>query len=243
LAQDAASPIEAWLLREDHAPSESSYLDFDSHFLLSFFPLGDNIDREFSMESPCMDDQNTISRLKQGDLSALETLVKQYQVRAVHAAYAIVYDRALAEDIVQTAFLKVVERVHQFDQERPFAPWFFRIVVNDSIKAARKQKTTLSLDQESDVQSLQLAKLLIDPGSLPELMLEQKQIRENLLRAIQSLSPEQRAVIVMRYLLDMSEADMSTNMDRPLSTVKWWLREARHRLRNLIGTSPMEEDS
>jgi len=195
------------------------------------------------MEHPCMEDQVAISRLKQGDLSALEALVKRYQVQAVQAAYAIVYDRALAEDLAQTAFLKVVERAHQFDEERPFAPWFFRIVVNDSIKAARKQKTLISLDKESDKQNAQLARWLIDPGSKPERVLEQKEIHQRILRAIQSLSPEHRAVVVMRYFLEMSEADIVTDMDRPLSTIKWWLREARHRLRSLIGASPTQEDS
>ncbi|HEY9526115.1 MAG TPA: RNA polymerase sigma factor [Anaerolineales bacterium] len=191
----------------------------------------------------CTEDRIAISRLKQGDLSALETLVKRYQVQAVHAAYAIVYDRALAEDIAQTAFVKVLERVHQFDEERPFAPWFFRIVVNDAIKAAQKQKNYLSLDTESDEPATQLAKWLIDPNIRPERVLEQKQARQNILKAIQSLSPEQRSVVVMRYFLEMSEADMVTEMDRPLSSIKWWLREARNRLRRLIGSSPMEDGS
>jgi RNA polymerase sigma-70 factor (ECF subfamily) len=195
------------------------------------------------MENPCMEDQIAISRIKHGDLSALETLVKQYQVQAVQAAYAIVYDRALAEDIAQTAFIKVVERVHQFDQERPFAPWFFRIIMNDSIKAAKKQKTTFSLDNALDESTAQLAKWLVDPGIKPEQILEQKEARQSILKSIQTLSPEQRAVVVMRYFLEMSEADMVTKMDRPLSTIKWWLREARNRLRGLIGASPMEEDS
>lgn len=62
-----------------------------------------------------MDDQTAISRLKQGDLTGLDILVNRYQVRAVHAAYLVVYDRALAEDGSQTAFLKAVERIHQFD--------------------------------------------------------------------------------------------------------------------------------
>ena len=191
----------------------------------------------------CMEDRKAISRIKQGDLSALDVLVRRYQVQAVHAAYAIVYDRALAEDIAQAVFVKVAERIHQFDQERPFAPWFFRIVVNDAIKAARKQKIIVSLDKESDGPTRQLAKWLIEPNIRPEPMLEQKEMRQNILKAIQSLSPEQRAVVVMRYFLEMSEADMVMKMDRPLSTIKWWLREARNRLRSLIGAPPMEEDS
>jgi len=66
-------------------------------------------------------------------------LVNRYQVQAVQAAYAIVYDRALAEDIPQTAFVRVVERVHRFDEERLFAPWLFRIVVNAAIKLGKNR--------------------------------------------------------------------------------------------------------
>lgn len=191
----------------------------------------------------CTEDRIAIARIKQGDISALDVLVKRYQVQAVHAAYAIVYDRALAEDIAQTAFVKTLESIHQFDEERPFAPWFFRIVVNDSIKAARKQKTIISIDEESAETTTQLARWLIDPNIKPEPILEQKQTRQNILKAIQTLAPEQRAVVVMRYFLEMSEADMVIKMDRPLSTIKWWLREARNRLRSLIDSSQVEEDS
>lgn len=190
-----------------------------------------------------MEDRTAIPRLKQGDLSGLETLVKRYQVQAVHAAYAIIFDRALAEDIVQSAFVKVAEKIHQFDEERPFAPWFFRIVVNDAIKAAKKQKTNLSLDEQLDGPVVRLANWLIDPNLKPEQWVEQEQTRAVILKAMQQLSPERRAVIVMRYFLEMSEADMVTEMDRPLSTIKWWLRDARNRLHQLIGSSQVEDGS
>jgi RNA polymerase sigma-70 factor (ECF subfamily) len=185
-----------------------------------------------------MEDQIAISRIKQGDLNGLETLVNRYQVQAVHAAYMIVYDRALAEDVAQSAFVKVAENIHQFDEKRPFAPWFFRIVVNDALKLAKKQKRNISLDDQLDEPAAQLAEWLTDPGLKPEQLLEEKQTRENILKAIQSLSPEQRAVIAMRYYLEMSEADMSAKMERPLSTIKWWLRDARKRLRDLIVSKP-----
>ena len=189
-----------------------------------------------------MDDQIAISRLKQGDLTGLEMLVNRYQVPAVHAAYVIVYNHALAEDIAQTAFVKVAERVHQFEQERPFAPWFFRIVVNDAIKIARRQNHSVSLDEELDESAAKLESWLIDPNPKPEQSVEYKETHETILKAIQRLKPEQRAVVVMRYYLEMSESEMSSKMNRPLSTVKWWLREARKRLRNLIGSSHGLED-
>jgi RNA polymerase sigma-70 factor (ECF subfamily) len=181
-----------------------------------------------------MKDQNAISCLKQGDLNGLETLVRRYQARAVHAAYMIVYDLALAEDVVQTAFVKVAERIQQFDDERPFAPWFFRIVVNDALKLAKKQKRDLSLEEQLDQPTAQLAKWLADPGLQPDQVVEQKETRQIILKAIKSLPPGQRAAIVMRYFLDMSMSEMSTETGRPLSTIKWWLRDGRKRLRGLM---------
>jgi RNA polymerase sigma-70 factor, ECF subfamily len=183
-----------------------------------------------------MDDRIAISRIKQGDLNGLETLVQRYQVQAVHAAYLIVYDRALAEDVAQTAFVKAVERIHQYDDARPFAPWFVRIVVNDALKSAQKQKRHVPLD-EFDEPTMQLAERLTHPDLQPEQVVEQKQMRENILQAIQSLPPEQRATIVMHYFLDMSEADMVEKTARPLSTIKWWLRDARKRLYDLMDDS------
>ncbi|HEX5943390.1 MAG TPA: RNA polymerase sigma factor [Anaerolineales bacterium] len=181
-----------------------------------------------------MEDRTAVSRLKQGDLTGLESLVNRYQAQAVHAAYLIVYDRALAEDVVHTAFVKVAERIHQFDEERPFAPWFFRIVANDALKAAKKQMRTISLEEQLDEPTTQFAQWLVEPSAHPEQLLEEKETRQMILHAIQSLPPEQRVIIVMRYFLDMSEADMSTKMDRPLSTIKWWLRDARKRLYDLM---------
>jgi len=181
-----------------------------------------------------MKDQDAISRLKQGDLNGLETLVRRYQARAVHTAYTIVFDRSLAEDVAQTAFVKAAERIQQFDDERPFAPWFFRIVVNDALKLARKQKRDLSLEEQLDQPTALLAKWLTDPGLRPDQVTDQKETRRIILRAIKSLPPGQRAAIVMRYYLEMSMGDMSTKTGRPLSTIKWWLRDGRRRLRSLI---------
>jgi RNA polymerase sigma-70 factor (ECF subfamily) len=183
-----------------------------------------------------MEDRNAIFRLKQGDLNGLEVLVNRYQVQAVHAAYLILYDHQLAEDIVQSTFIKVADRIHQFDDQRPFAPWFFRIILNDSRKLAEKQKRNVSLNAQLDQSTAQLAKWLTDPDPGPEYQVEQLEIREHILKAIQSLPPGQRSVIVMRYFLDMNMKEMSVKTDRPLSTIKWWLRDARKRLRKRMNS-------
>ncbi len=87
-----------------------------------------------------MEEAGAIARLKQGDLSGLEVLVTRYYDQAIRAAYGIVRERALAEDIVQTSFLRAAEKIGQFDANRSFGPWFLRSVVNLSINIADQNK-------------------------------------------------------------------------------------------------------
>src|SRR3954467_7626853 len=95
-----------------------------------------------------MDEREAIARLAGGDISGLELLVSRYQVQAVRAAYLVCRNSALAEDIVQEAFLRAYERIEQFDPDRPFHPWFLRMVVNDALKAASRAGKVVSLDAD-----------------------------------------------------------------------------------------------
>ena len=179
-----------------------------------------------------MDEKIAITRLKQGDLKGLEFLVQQYQVQAVHSAYLITGDRFLAEEIVQSVFLKLPGKIHQFDMQYSFGPWFFRIVVNDAIKAAKRQSRYIPLDTLSE----SVLNWLNDPSQRPEVLAETRELRDAVWNAIQSLSPEQRAVIVQRHFLEMNESEMVKELRRPPSTIKWWLYTARERLRELLSS-------
>lgn len=184
-----------------------------------------------------MDEITAITRLQQGYPDGLECLVKIYQVRAVYTANMVVFDRSLAEDIAQTAFICVADKIYQFDKSRPFAPWFFRIVINESIKVARRQKNFIPLEDDPDDETGKVAKWLIDPQSTPETMLETKETQRFIFAALKRLKPEQRAVVIMHYYLEMSEMEMSDRMNRPVSTIKWWMRSARELLFGLIASS------
>lgn len=177
-----------------------------------------------------MDDQSAISRIKQGDPDGLEWLVKAYQVKAVSAAFLIVQDASLAEDIAQAAFIRAVEKINQYDQSRPFAPWFFTIVTHMAINASSRSGNVISLDEETESQAGRVAEYLMDPHPRPEVWVEIQESRQLVRDAMNLLTPEQRASVVMRYFLEMSEAEMVAQLARPLSTVKWWLRSARERI-------------
>jgi RNA polymerase sigma-70 factor (ECF subfamily) len=181
-----------------------------------------------------MEEREAIARLKRGDIGGLEALVHKYQVRAARAAYLITCDRALAEDIVQAAFLRAYERIGQFDAGRPFGPWFLRSVVNDAVKAATRRERQVSLEASSDGEQASLADLLADPSPGPDDLMEAAELRQTVWATLGKLPPAQRAAIVLRYYLGLSEAEMADELACPTGTVKWRLHAARKRLRTLL---------
>lgn len=181
-----------------------------------------------------MEEQQAIARLKQGDIGGLQALVREYQVQAVRTAYLIIRDRPLAEDVVQSAFVRVYERIDQFDAGRPFGPWFLRIVTNDALKAAKRRKRYVPLEVGGESEALSPADLLPDPTPGPDELAEASVIRQAVWNALGELPPPQRAAVVQRYYLGLSEAEMAEEMEAPRGTVKWRLYAARERLRELL---------
>src|SRR5690349_14551546 len=178
-----------------------------------------------------MDETEAIRRLQSGHLDGLETLVRLHQQQAVRAAYLIVRDAALAEDVAQEAFLRVCDRIGQFDRRRPFGPWFYRIVVNLAQRAAARAARQTPFDNLAADGAPTLEELLADSAPGPEAQAEQAETRERLWQALGRLRPEQRAAVVERYYLGLSEAEMAARGGLKVGTVKWRLHAARTRLR------------
>jgi RNA polymerase sigma-70 factor, ECF subfamily len=180
-----------------------------------------------------MQDHDAITLLQSGDIGGLDALVRQYQYQAVRAATLIIRDRAAAEDVVQSAFLRLVGSIQRFDSRRPFAPWFLRIVVNDAIKEAQRRSRYASLDHPDDAAAL-AGTLLAAAEGQPERVSEQGETREAVARALNHLTPLQRAAIVQRYYLGMNEAEMARAGATSAGAIKLRLFAARERLRTLL---------
>ncbi|MHC1770176.1 MAG: RNA polymerase sigma factor [Flexilinea sp.] len=180
-----------------------------------------------------MDELEAIELLKKGDLNGLEPLVEKYYFQAIHSSYLIVQDPDLAEDIVQSTFLSSSQKINQLVSNR-FGPWFLRSVLNASIKAAKRQNRLVRLDIHEDEFTDNLKEWLLDRQPLPEMMVETKELRQQIKKALCLLTPNQRRVVVSKYYLEMSEAEMSRSLNAPISSIKWWLHIARQRLRQLL---------
>jgi RNA polymerase sigma-70 factor (ECF subfamily) len=143
-----------------------------------------------------------------GSASDLEALYRAYWPRAYRAAYLVVHDAAEAEDIAQEAFLAAVRSLERFDRRRPFGPWLHRIVVNRAIDWARARALRGEVElTESPAPDPE------PPGELSVLV-----------RALARLPPEQRAVIVLRHLLEYTPGEIAGLLDLPRGTVNSRLR-------------------
>ena len=176
-----------------------------------------------------MDDLEAIRLLKSGDLRGLEALMERYQVKAARAAFLITHDKAVAQDVVQETFIRIHDRIHQFDPSYPFEPYLIRSVIHASLNAIRGDRKFTSLDDQNELENL------LDRAASIESQVEFTQLQQEVLNALSKLSPRQRAVIVQRYYLEMSEREMALTLDAAPGTVKWLLNAARDRLRHLLG--------
>jgi RNA polymerase sigma-70 factor, ECF subfamily len=146
-----------------------------------------------------------------GSQADLEALFRRYWPRAYRTAFLIVHDHAAAEDIAQEAFLAAVRRLDRFDRRRRFGPWLGAIVANRAIDWARARTARRETTDSG-----------ADPPSPPELPVGR--YSQEVLAALASLSPEHRAVIVLRYLLEYSPGEIARALELPRGTVNSRLR-------------------
>ena len=165
---------------------------------------------------------------QRGSGEALEALYRRHWPWAHRAAYLIVHDKAAAEDIAQEAFLAAVRALDRFDRRRPFGPWLHRIVVNRAIDWARAR----SLRPEAAITSEPDADTGSEVG--PRAPERSRPYSDSVVVALASLSPEHRAVVVLRYLLEYTPGEIAEALELPRGTVNSRLRRALDRLGRLL---------
>jgi RNA polymerase sigma-70 factor, ECF subfamily len=159
-----------------------------------------------------------------GSERAVEELFARHWPDAYRTALLIAHDRAAAEDIAQEAFLSALRALPRFDRRRPLRPWLHRIVVNRAIDWARARR----LRAEVDVAGVP------DPVAPPPAELGLGVAGAALAR----LSPDHRAVVVMRYLLELTPGEIATALDLPRGTVNSRLRRGLDALGDVLGEEP-----
>ncbi len=179
------------------------------------------------------DDQRLIAECLRGNASAFGELVRRHQDRLFHTVYRMVNNAEDARDVVQEAFLSAYQSLDSFKGDSLFFTWLYRIAVNTVISLKRKQRVVLSIHASRDGEPM------AEPPDLSEVnrpghALEQAEQERRVQRALSRLSPEHRAVLVMKDMEGQKYEDIADVLSVPIGTIRSRLHRARLELREIL---------
>jgi RNA polymerase sigma-70 factor, ECF subfamily len=169
------------------------------------------------------------ARLRRGEAEAFDALLARYQNRLYRYLLRLTANTAVAEDLFQDTWLKVITRIHRYDERRPFEPWLFSVARNLAIDHLRKTSPE-SLDEPAvtgESRSMQLG--AAEPGALDRLLDHERQ--GVLERRLQELPALYREALSLRFEEEMSFEEIAQVLSTPLSTVKSRVQRALAMLR------------
>lgn len=168
---------------------------------------------------------NLIERARRGDFGAFEALYEMHKAPIYRTALAITGDRALAEEILQEAFIKAYRHIDKMHEGVSLAPWLYRVTVNLAYDlSAQKRRGMNLLGQFMDW-------LATRSLNSPEQKLEEREFQDLVYRIINRLEFKQRTTLVLFYMQAFSLQEIAEIMDCPVGTVKSRLHYARRNLK------------
>ena len=194
-------------------------------------------DEEADRQDP---DRELVDRARQGDREAFRLLFQKHHRRAYALAYGVVHNADDALDVVQEAFLKAHRHIHNFEGAAGFFTWLYRIVMNVAIDHLRKQGRVTTVDYDDAMAHMEDAPgapeglLPRVVGGNPQKELARRDLREKIDEALAKLSPNHRAVLVMREVEGLSYEEMAKAMKCSKGTIMSRLFHARRYMQKHI---------
>jgi RNA polymerase sigma-70 factor (ECF subfamily) len=185
------------------------------------------------MRSSQVQDQELVRNYINGHEEALSELVNRYQQKVFTYIRMLVKDSALAEDIFQDVFVKVIHTLKSgnYNEEGKFLPWVMRIAHNLSIDHFRRSKRMPMVQQKDDVDIFRTFRM--DEANVEDKMIKD-QILKDVKKLIKELPPEQQEVLILRHYADMSFQEIADFTDVSINTALGRMRYALINLRKII---------
>ena len=170
-----------------------------------------------------------VDRFKEDEEKAFDELVNKYKKKIYYLAYSLTNNHADALDLSQEAFIKVYRSIHKFIGRSSFYTWLYRITVNICLNHLKKEakKKEVSFDERIEVTP-------VEWWSNPRKALENKELQEDLTRAIDSLPPRQKAVFTLRHMEGLSHKEIASILGCSIGNVKANLFQALQKLRQRL---------
>ena len=179
-----------------------------------------------------------VKRCQAGQTEAFDELVVRYRTRIFGMIYNMVHNEQDAWDLAQDSFVKAWNSIKRFRGQSSFYTWMYRIVMNVTIDWLRKKQVKgagTEFDDAIQLKEIEPASRTVPkPDALPYERMERSEIRAQIDNAIAQLSPEHRAVILMKEIEDMQYHEIAEALDCSIGTVMSRLFYARKKLQNLL---------
>lgn len=163
-----------------------------------------------------------VERARRGDPAAFDALVRRHLPGALVAAERLLGERSDAEDLVQDAFLRALDRLPLLDPNRPFGPWFFTLLRNLGINQLRARKVRYTEPEQFDAAS---------PDALPDEEMIRAEVRERFDAALAALTPRQREIVMLFEVEGWKGAEIAEHLGLTPENVRWHLHQAKKSLR------------
>ncbi|MCH2192815.1 RNA polymerase sigma factor [Kordia sp.] len=178
-------------------------------------------------------DFELIKKIKEGDRSVFRYLVERHKDVSLSLACSIVKDSGKAEDVLQEAFIKVFKKLDSFQFNAAFTTWLYRIVINTSYNAIKKDKNRYPFSQEAEEKLQNTADIPIDK-------LKAKDQKKYINLALEKLRPDEALVLRLFYLCELKISEITESTGFSISKIKVDLSRGRKninfQLRKLLGT-------
>lgn len=166
-------------------------------------------------------DAALVAQVLRGSEAAAAELVRRHWDRTHRAAYLITRDAAAADDVCQEAFMAALGALDRFDRRRPLRPWLHRIAANRAVSWVRARERRVELEGRAGED--EAVGVNTDPAWAASLDI-----------GLAGLEPQDRAIVVLRHVLDYSSREIGRMLGLPAATVRTRLRRSLERLRAVL---------
>jgi RNA polymerase sigma-70 factor (ECF subfamily) len=190
------------------------------------------------LEIPCKDmsDAVLIQQALDGDRSAFEDLVRRYTTPLFNFICRLMGDYDLASDILQQVVLQLYISLASLNRAKPVKAWLFQVAHNRCVDEFRHKKVVYfsQLEWDDDGDELSPLTAIPDNNPLPEELAERHDLQEQLNRAIRMLPARYRDIVLLRYVAQLSFAEIGRTLHIPESTAKTYFQRAKPLLRTSL---------
>lgn len=181
------------------------------------------------------DEQTLIEQCRKGDTGAFRQLVERYENRIYALSCSIIGDRETAREATQDAFVRAYKALPKFEGKSSFYTWLYRIATNVCLNAAQRENRRLdNISLEGLQETYDIAPDRFFGAEDPGNDIERIDLRNQIQRVLNRLSPDHRAIVVLKDIEDLSQEEIAETLGISIGTVKSRLFRAREHLRDLL---------